>query len=343
MSSEYQFLSVMTPPVTAGQLSFSVQTTTFASTDTGAPKNTVTAFPDTFNMPVVSTFVVSISSINGTESEIGLATKVFNQLGTSIIQQGLNYAGFLSYAEEVYPATFQVTRSDHCVCVWSQTLFTISISSNTTGCSILIDQAPALVTLQGGLDSGLLINFDYTTDFGATLTNSQIMDSILKSSSALTNRLRNFIIISTYAKEIRGNDTDCVQLAPYPVIDFDQPRIRRKNIVDVFNLPQWGKFAYGIVGHKRNNLKFRFSEYLIDHREPFYSQNLVYISFIAGHNHIPEEIKDAVVEYSMYKLHNRGELKSMKGGSGAFAFIDSIKVLQKLLIPILNYKMRPRD
>lgn len=341
MSFNYQYLSVVTPPVTPGNLSIQVQTYTFSSTDTGSSKTNSSGYPDTFNNPVISLFTLNVSGVTGSEDEIGLATIIYNQLGTCIIQNGLNYSGFLAYAEEVYPATYQATRSDHCVCLWSQTLFTASIVTNTIGANIVINPSPVLLTLQEALDLAVMINFDYTANSGVTLTNDQIVKAMLQNSSFLTNRMRNKIVVSTYGKEISGNDTDTVTMYPYPVIDFDQPRIRRKNIVDVYNLPQWGKFAYGIVGNNRKGLKFRFSETLIDHREPFGKDNLVYLSFLSGHFHIPEEIKLAIVEFIRLNMLFSPELKSMKGGSGAFVFNDYTKLVEKILTPILQYKMRP--
>ncbi len=128
---------------------------------------------------------------------------------------------------------------------------------------------------------------------------------------------------------------------PKPVLDFDQPRVRRKNITDVYNLPQWGKFAY-FIGHEQSTLCFRFDESLIDHRQPFAKQNLVYVSFVAGHNTIPEEIKDAIAELTKYRLYSRNDLKSLKGGSGSFEFWEPAKVLERIIIPIRLYKCRPR-
>ncbi len=147
--------------------------------------------------------------------------------------------------------------------------------------------------------------------------------------------------MSTYAKEYRGNDTDTIKLFPKPVLDFDQPRIRRKNITDIYNLPQWGKFAY-FLSHEAGTLKFRFSESLIDHREPFSIQNLVYVSYVSGHNTIPDEVKKAVIEMIKYRLSDNEDLKSMKGGSGSFEFLSPTERLQRILVPIMNYKMRPK-
>ena len=105
-------------------------------------------------------------------------------------------------------------------------------------------------------------------------------------------------------------------------------------------MPQWGKFAY-FLNHLKGTLKFRFSETVIDHREPFYIQNLVYVSYVSGHNSIPQEIKEAVIELSKYRIISRNDLKSMKGGSGAFEFLDPRQILKRILVPVQNYKMRP--
>ncbi len=340
MSSEYQYISVVSPPTTAGTLAITLDTNLISSSDLYQGNPTYTGIPETLNYPASASFVLLVSGITGAETEIELSSKIYNQLGTYIKQQNLQYQGSLAYAEEVYAATFQTTNSDHCTCVWSQALFTIGVSGNTIGAIIQVDKSPNLITIADALDLGVTVGFDWQTDAGVSLTNAQIARNCLIASSFLTNRLRNNIVISTYAKELRGNDTNSIKLSPYPVLDFDQPRIRRKNITDIYNLPQWGKFAYGIMGSKRQSLQFRFHEVHIDHREPFSYQNLVYLTFLSGHNHIPEEVKMAVVELTRYKMYYRDGLRSMKAGDNMFSW-DKDTRLNAILIPIMNYKMRP--
>jgi len=341
MASEYQYISVVTPPTAAGTVAITVDTNLISTSSSFQGNPTLSGLPESLNPPASASFVLNVSSVTGTETENQFSYKIYTQLGTLLQQLGLGYTGTLAYAEEQYPATFQTTNSDHVTCVWSQCLFTIGVSGNTTGAEIVINKAPCLVTLEDAKNIGPEISFDFTSDFGVALTDSQIITSLVRASSMLTNRLRNNIVVSTYVKELRGQDTDAVKLTPYPVLDFDQPRIRRKNITDVYNLPQWGKFAYGIIGNKKQTLKFRFSEVHIDHREPFSIQNLCYLSFISGYSHIPDEIKTAVVEVVRLKMFYRDGLHSMKGGSNQYVWEPKDTRLERILVPILNYKMRP--
>ena len=341
MSSEYQYISVVTPPVTSGTLALTLDTNLISTSDLFQGNPTYTGIPETLNYPASASFVLSVSDITGNETEKQLSYKIYTQLGTYLQQLDLQFTGSLAYAEEVYAATFQTTNSDHCTCVWSQALFTMEVSSNTTGANVIINKAPCLITVTEAIEIGPEIGFDWTTDFGVTLSQESIARSCLRASAMLTNKLRNNVVISTYAKEVRGNSTNSIKLSPYPILDFNQPRIRRKNITDVYNLPQWGKFAYGIMGNKRQCLQFRFHETLIDHREPFNQENLVYISWVSGQNHIPDEIKTAIVELSRYKMFYRDGLKSMKAADNAYSWDSDDKRLINILVPILNYKMRP--
>jgi hypothetical protein len=203
-----------------------------------------------------------------------------------------------------------------------------------------VNRSGALVTLDDAINRyGFTGNFNWQTFSNSPMANFQIINSILEASNFLTTKLRNPIVMSTFGKELRGNDTDTVFLGIRPVWDFDEPRIRRKNITDVFNLPQWGKFAYWL-DHEAGLLKFRFHESLINHREPFYSQNLVYLSFVAGYMTIPDEIKGAVIEIAKYRLHDNSELEMMKGGSGQFKFLDYKKRLSRIFDMVrTTYKM----
>lgn len=338
MASNSFFVSVMTPPTSAGVITLNINTYPFSTTSNNHPDLSGSGIPEGLNTPSNAYFTLDIT-VAGTEKEAELATLISTTLGTYLINNNLNYQGWLAFAEEPYLATFQVTKTDHCVCVWTQATYTMEVTANDTGAAVEVHKSPILLTLEEAKEIAVLIGWDFKTFNGATLNNTQIIAMLHAESAYLTSRLRNNLVISTYAKEYRGNDTDTVSMGPRPLIDFDQPRIRRKNISDTFNLPQWGKFAF-FINHEKGTLKFRFSETIVDNREPFSIQNLIYISFIAGHNTIPETIKTAVVEFGRFRASNRNGIKSMKGGSGMFEFESSKEILYRISNPIKPYKMR---
>lgn len=326
MSSNTFFISVMDGATSNGGLTVNIETEIFSTSTETTQSEAVSA---SFN----------ITGITNGMTEYEIATQISNQLGAALKLQDLNYLGELAYSEEEYPATFQITKTDHIVCIWSQSLFTVSVSNNTCSAKFCVKPKPNLISLNESQNKAFQVRFNLKDGSGVALTDDQIIDLTYGASSFLTTLFRNNIVRCTYAKELRGNDTNAIKLYPRPVVDFDMPRVRRRDSINSFDTLSWGKDAY-FIGHDRGSLVFRHSEHIVDEKEPFYIQNMVYLSFIAGENHIPEEIKLGILDLSRYKIQVSGEIKSMKGGTAAFEFFPASEGLTGILLPLKIYKMR---
>lgn len=196
------------------------------------------------------------------------------------------------------------------------------------------------MTLAEAMDIAASLSFSWRSESGSTITEAQMIKLLTLASADITRTLKNNIVMSSYLKEIRGNDTTGVKLSPSPIIDFDEPRIRRKDVSDNFNLPSWGKWVY-FINHASGELCYRRDEFLVDSQSPFSRDNLVYVGFIAGHYTIPEEIKKAVVEMSRYLLQPRQmDIQELAGGSGRIKFGDKIPAIKRIYLALKGFKAR---
>ena len=190
MASNALYISVMTPPVSAGTIDIHIKTSVFSPSNNNPPTDVLTGttgIPEGLNIPASADFTYT-QAVTGSEDEEDLAEEICNGLGAYLIANQLNYQGWLAYTEEVYPATFQVTRTDHCICIWSQTLFDIEIPTNTSNAKLVVNKSSALLTLQEAKDLAPNVNYDWRTEARIAMTDDQIISSIVSSSSFLTNR-----------------------------------------------------------------------------------------------------------------------------------------------------------
>jgi hypothetical protein len=326
MASVALFLSVMTPADVNGDFVLRLETKDFSTT---------AVYTESINETELVTLNLAVCGITTDMSEIEIAETTYKQLSDQIIAANRAFNGSLAYSEEQYPSTFQLTYSEHVVCIWSQAQFTSKIVNDSTNAILELAGRPCLITVTEAKANAVISDFTF-----GNLTDTEISKSIKNASAFLTNRLRNNIVITTYAKEYRTKDTASVRLSPMPVLDFSNPRLRQRVSPQQSVVTVWDKRYFTLL-HDKGELIFRAGETLINVSEPYEIQNSIYITFISGYQDIPDEIKTAVIDLCKYKITSRDDIKSMKGGSGAFEFFGTSKVLKSILIPIAPYKMRP--
>jgi hypothetical protein len=274
---------------------------------------------------------------SGTETEVGLAYSLASQFNTILIQASAAYNGQPVFSDQLPISSFNVTVTDHVVCIWSQANFRIELTSNTTGSSILVGPSPVLVTLQKAKNYAPLLGIEFSDFNENNLTDKQIMVLMELASDQIVKLTNNNIINSTYLKEHIGNMTGTLTLGKGPITSWDVPYIRRPYIILVTAIPLGqAAIAYNVVTRLKL-VNYRFTNDLMNLFDPFEMNNEVKMSYRAGFLNIPRIIQEKVVEMSSLMLTDTN-IKSLKGGSAAVEFRAPQEVLNAISQELRAYR-----
>lgn len=306
-----QYLSILTVPSSAGNLGFTL-TTIGASADL-----TITA---------------SVTGITTSHTESDVAKLFYDQVKIIIAQYGANYSPPASAIPNVPLAKFQITRTDHCVCLWSQAVFNLKITSNTTGAITSIRSNPTLITVTDALLYGAVMNQTFTG-----LTNAQIALLMELISDEVISVTRNKIVASTYLLDTWVNILDGYRLPAYPVITTDDPFVA--DPWQIFSISEYSTLDESdrYLIQRDGWIMYRNSQYLVfDDSDPFALGNEFRITWIAGYDHIPNTVKMALVKVSPYYTTSGALLyEELKGGTSSVKYRDT-KTEKNLIFSTLS-------
>ncbi len=317
MSDHRYYLSVMTPAASSGDITLEVET---------------------YDAEENLTLSCEVTGITTDMTEIDIAKAIEEQLNTTIAAASAEYDGIPKLSSEDYEATFQVTRTEHVLCLWSQAQFSLIEDANTTGNILKLSTTPCLLTVAKArrvatVCGVTLVNADTATAF----TSSEIADYIEMACADLIGVLRNNVVISTYLGEFRTNQTKSVQLRPLPLVSIDNPKVRRKVMFERIWQPSFTDDAYNKIKSK-GEINFRDSQLFVERGEPFDMDNEVRISYTAGHFHIPTEIQRAVlmIAEAAGTADQRG-LKALGGGSLRVEWQDPKSIYYRIFLPVKKF------
>jgi hypothetical protein len=169
-------------------------------------------------------------------------------------------------------------------------------------------------------------------------TNQQIADFIEMGCADFISTARNNIVLSTYLGEFRTNMTKSIFLRPLPVLECDQPRIRRKNLYEMYSIPQYSSLAYDLI-RRSGELIFRFNQLYVNAGEPFDMDNEVRVTFRSGYPQIPKEVQKCVLLVAASINNPPRGLESLGGGSLKAKWRDPKKELYRIYQPVRKYIM----
>lgn len=279
-------------------------------------------------------FSVTTSGISS-DDEIDLAFKLETALNTALTanvqtilgeSHDLNYEGLPLFNGDTVIPLFKVTRSDHVVCIWSQSKYRIKTTSNSWNNHTVVDSVPVLCTLDKLSLLAEVFGIDLIDKNGDDLTTTMIVN-ILKAASAeiVTFTRGNNFVISTYLKEVVGEIVGAIILDKKPVTTFDIPYFRTP--------PSYGRLFLGTrlpgnyqMIHERGRLQFSASNSLIDMAEPFDNNNEVKMTYQAGYWNIPPIVLEKVVQLFSRALNlgsQAGNIKALQGGTGRIEYFGS--------------------
>lgn len=302
------FLSILTPAASSGSIGLSL-TTIGASSDI-----TITAL---------------VTGITSGASEIGIAKTIASQLNTTISHAGANYSGSVVSLPGVPQATFQITITDHVICIWSQAVFDASLTSNTTGAILTTRAKPVLVTVANARSYGSVMGQPWTG-----LSDAQVAVAVGILCDEITTGLRNNVVMTTYLLDTWVDTLDGLRLPAYPVVTTDSPYVIDPWTIFsissvIFPLP----FNMFIIQKDGWIMYYQAQNLVFDKWDPLARGNEFRITWVAGYDHIPESVIIALIRLSPFFLSSSASIyDSLKGGTSSVKFKD----VDKEKISIIN-------
>lgn len=291
---------------------------------------------ETFNAQTNIALTIPVTS-TGAPDEITLALRIQNQVNTILVQASASYQGGPVFSDQEPQATFDVTRSDHCVCIWSQAEFRLRMDSNDTGAQIRIGPSPTLITLPKAKAYAPLMGVTFSDFNEVDLTDDQIIQLLEIASDQIGRLINNNIVISTYLHEAIGNMVGTMRLGKGPLVDWDVPYIRRPYIILITAIPLGqSAIAYNVV----RNLKlvnYRFTNSLMNLLDPYEMNNEIKMTYRAGFMNIPTIVQEKVIQMASIML-NDANVKTLKGGSFSVEFRLPTEVLDSIARELKFYR-----
>lgn len=124
--------------------------------------------------------------------------------------------------------------------------------------------------------------------------------------------------------------------APTPGLSIDQPLVRRKNLYEMYSIPQYSTLAYNWIRHT-GQLVFRFNQTFVNAGEPFELDNEVRVTFMAGEYTIPREIQKGLVDFMSVVLTGTSGIEELAGGTFRVKFRNYEFELQRVMRSLKHY------
>ena len=271
----------------------------------------------------------AVSGLTGLEDPQTVAYKTAVQLTTWLIQTGYAFTtdysltGVPYYCDLPQVQQYNVTLTDHCVCVWSQSMFVLSASS-TMGNLIHTTNIPILMTIDDLDSMAGITGLDLTDLNGVDLTVRQKGDLLKLVSAKLIGFTNNRIVLSTYIQEESTSWVYGIFLKKTPVADFVPPQVRQPVAFNLFSAITYStvKSNY-MLEPDTGYFGYRFAQNIVDYVEPFQWGNDVLITYIAGFPYIPEDIDNAIISLiPIVQAQTPIGVKAYKGGTFDVQFGD---------------------
>lgn len=271
---------------------------------------------ESFDSTADSTISGSVTGIVTADSEKDIAIKVYDQLSTIIIQNSASYIGVPESLPNTPPPTFQITRTDHVVCLWSQSKFDLEFDQST-GAILSLRSNPTLSTVSEAQTLGAVMRQNFTN-----YTTAQIATLLEVLSDEIIGTTRNNFVASTYSISLNTNKLDAVRLPKYPILDMDTPKTSRPflilNIADTTVTDETSRYFISEDGW----ISYKYSQDLVHvWNEPFDMNNQWQVTWIAGYQRIPDRVKMAMVKISPFYT-NYSIYQELAGGTSRVKYRD---------------------
>lgn len=275
---------------------------------------------------------LSATGLSTSDNEIKVAKNIYNQVMVQLIQNNALYSPPAESLTSLPPATIQITRTDHVICFWSQSILDIEVSSNSTGAIFNVGTGGSLSTVSEARSYGPIVGQDYSG-----LSDTQLANLINAISSEIISISDNNFIASTYMISARVDDIVGFKLPHYPVQKIDSPLI-----ADPWTV--WNVNSYRVVDLTSNYhldskgyINYRYAQNVVhDDFNPFGLGNEFRITWIAGESKIPTTVKMAIAKLGAFYI-NYSFYEELKGGTSSVKFKDEEKEKKTIFLTLSDY------
>ena len=291
------YISVLTPAASSGSLGFSLQT---------------------FDASVNTVLSLSVTGITTSDTEKEIATKIYDQTRIQIEQHGANWQGIPLGVVDTPAAQFYLTRTDHCVCMFSQSQFELTLETDTTGGVYSIRGNPVLGTISNFRKYGLAMGQDYSSK-----TNAQLQAQMEILSDEIIAETRNPFVRGMYVLDIYTDLIDGVRLPKYPVVDMEDPQVRKAFMLVYFSPDFVSDLTDYYTITPDGWVMYNNSQDLVHtNSDPFDYGNQWRVSWVAGYARIPDAVMLAMVKLVPSLISSSSPFEQLSGGTSSVKYKD---------------------
>lgn len=283
-------------------------------------------------------FTFAVSGVLTTDNEVQLANKTCNQINTFLVQHGIYFNGQPTYVDLPPIQQYIATRTDHCICVWGQSNFTISASGNLTGSIIHTNNAPTLMTVSDIKELAPMKGVSLEDDDGDILTDNQIAILSKLASAKLIMFTNNPIVLSYNIEELCTGWWYGVRLKRTPVVNFYPPQSRRPIAFNLFSSVTYSTVPGNFIMESDGYLTYKYAQNLVDYPEVYDWMNDVLIVYLSGYNQIPQDIENVIMDIiPLIQAAVPIGVEKYKGGSFEVTFKGFQEYMDALMLTIRSY------
>lgn len=243
---------------------------------------------ETFDANTNVSFSINSSASAG-YTEQQAAILLYDTASTYIYTNDLVFGEPVFY-NEAPAATFRVTRTEHCVCFFSESQFELNVSSNPTGSIIQVSDYPTLTTVSECRNAAAASLVSLANAAGEDLSDAALANMVMYASTEFCAVTNNPIVISSYIYEEITNFNQSIFLPMLPLVTVDRPHIRRPGFPQLFIATADLATNYS-ADRQSGEVNFRFAQDMLFIYEPFDMHNDYKQYYTAGYKYIPKMVK----------------------------------------------------
>lgn len=284
------------------------------------------------------TFTVTVSNIMKSDTEIGIATKVWQAFQAKINELDTNnnpkwaYTGYPVFTMDEFPFTFRSTQTDHILNFWSQSPYSVQMVTNNSGAYVRLSDCPIFPLLSQAKDIARVKGV-----FISTMSDDQVVDAIEAASALIVSWLGGFnVVMATYLHEETGDWKRGFDLKYNPVPYHDYMVARGPYIPSYV-----GALATSVVQ------RFNVDEYLgsvefldwsnaLQLREIGDFGNVARMTYQAGYNSVPLVLRQETVRV-LDSSNQPSTVRRLSGGSGSIELEDYNTVMKQTLYNLQQF------